>query len=389
MNKYYKVPYWVHELDIDKASQHILIVLHKFKDNVKNTCFPSIETLSKASKMDRRLVMKSIKTLKNKGIISTKKHKGNSNLYLIESYKSDTFESNINDTFESSESVTIKKTESINNVTFESSINDTFESINNVPLTKTNITKTNITNKNTGSIDPAPIKKVEQKTKPKPTKKPTPKPEQKKGEDLPTPNKIFNDPSHTDLYKKNFVGLYIDTFKHFIGTHPAKLNPVETKQAKNIYELCLKTDDVNPMGLYYAYLHSAFKSYLNLNEYSVWPFCDGSLPTPSLIRKHYDKLSRDAKTRHDYSNYREPKWPNDVFIHWHNMITHKLNIAYNMDVDLAKKEALPLTLEFLDMTETEKWDRSYPYRYIERPLEDSVTNYTPPEGYTRVTHSAK
>lgn len=91
----YKAIDWAWEISTPtSASKLVLLALAKFASNDdKNECFPSIETLSKITKLDRRSVMKSLSILQSMEAIVIEKKFGSKNCYTLKTdYKNVTGE---------------------------------------------------------------------------------------------------------------------------------------------------------------------------------------------------------------------------------------------------------------------------------------------------------
>ena len=92
----YKAIDWAWDIETPtSASKLVLLALAKFASNDdKNECFPSIETLSKITKLDRRSVMKSLSILQSMEAIVIEKKFGSKNCYTLKTdYKNVTGES--------------------------------------------------------------------------------------------------------------------------------------------------------------------------------------------------------------------------------------------------------------------------------------------------------
>lgn len=89
----YKAIDWAWDVETPtSASKLVLLALAKFASNDdKNECYPSIETLSKITRLDRRSVMKSLSILRQMEVVVIEKKYGAKNFYTLKtSYKNDT-----------------------------------------------------------------------------------------------------------------------------------------------------------------------------------------------------------------------------------------------------------------------------------------------------------
>lgn len=89
----YKAIDWAWDVETPtSASKLVLLALAKFASNDdKNECYPSIETLSKITRLDRRSVMKSLSILQQMEVVVIEKKYGAKNFYTLKtSYKNDT-----------------------------------------------------------------------------------------------------------------------------------------------------------------------------------------------------------------------------------------------------------------------------------------------------------
>lgn len=92
----YKAIDWAWDIETPtSASKLVLLALAKFASNDdKNECYPSIETLSKITRLDRRSVMKSLSILQEMEVVIIEKKYGAKNYYTLKtSSKNDTADS--------------------------------------------------------------------------------------------------------------------------------------------------------------------------------------------------------------------------------------------------------------------------------------------------------
>ena len=92
----YKAIDWAWDIETPtSASKLVLLALAKFASNDdKNECYPSIETLSKITRLDRRSVMKSLSILQKMEVVVIEKKYGAKNYYTLKtSSKNDTADS--------------------------------------------------------------------------------------------------------------------------------------------------------------------------------------------------------------------------------------------------------------------------------------------------------
>ncbi len=80
---YFNIPSSIFQVDLTRNAILVYIALASFTSRKDNKCYPSISTLSKMIKLDRKYIYKAINELVSAGLLTVEKRRGRTNIYEL------------------------------------------------------------------------------------------------------------------------------------------------------------------------------------------------------------------------------------------------------------------------------------------------------------------
>ena len=80
---YFNIPSSIFQANLSRNALLVYIALASFTNRKDNKCYPSVSTLSKMIKLDRKYIYKAINELVNAGLLVIEKRRGRTNIYKL------------------------------------------------------------------------------------------------------------------------------------------------------------------------------------------------------------------------------------------------------------------------------------------------------------------
>jgi len=80
---YFNIPSTIFQANLSRNAILVYVALASFTNRESNRCYPSVSTLSKMVRLDRKYIYKAINELVNAGLLIVEKRKGRTNIYEL------------------------------------------------------------------------------------------------------------------------------------------------------------------------------------------------------------------------------------------------------------------------------------------------------------------